>query len=181
MAAPKGHPLWGNPLNVKKYTPEEFWEGAVGYFNWCIDNPIMVYEQSKMPQRLPANYNKKTHGPIKNFTKQIIEIPRKRAFSVEGLCNYLDIHIQTFLNYESKKGYETYFEVVKRVRQIINTQHFEGGMAGVFHSLIVIRKLGLAERTDISSLGKSLAPKVIVQDSQTAKELNKLYEENDNE
>ena len=32
MAAPKGHKLWGNPINPKLYNPSELWDSAVEYF-----------------------------------------------------------------------------------------------------------------------------------------------------
>ena len=71
MPAPKGHPLWGNPIKPKKYTPEKLWEGAIEYFKWCDENPIIVIEQSKMPQRLDA-VMMKTMKPamVKAFLKR---------------------------------------------------------------------------------------------------------------
>lgn len=152
MPAPKGHPMWGNPLNPKKYTPEEFWIAFTEYIDWCDKNPVMINEQSKMPQRLPSNYNKETYGPIKNFLKQVTQIPAQRAYSIEGFCNYADISIQTFYNYESEeynKDDKTFFEVCKRVRQVIDEQHFTGGMAGTFNANIVTRKLGLKENMSV--------------------------------
>lgn len=150
MPAPKGHPLWGNPRKPKKYTPDKLWIGAVGYFEWCDKNPIMILEQSKLPQRLPANYDKKKHGAIKNFTQQIVKLPHQRAYSIEGLCNYLNMSVQTFDNYSKDKKYQTYFGVCSRVRQIIDSQHFEGGMVGLFNANIVTRKLGLQEKIQTS-------------------------------
>lgn len=149
MAAPKGHPKWGNPLKPKKYTPTQLWEIAQEYFTWCDKNPIYTVEQSKMPQRLPSNYNKAIHGTIKNFTQQIVKLPQPRAYSIEGFCTFADMDKVTFYNYESddyNKDDKTYFNVCLRVRQIIDDQHFTGGMAGTFNANIVTRKLGLADK-----------------------------------
>lgn len=191
MAAPKGHPLWGNPLNPKKYTPETLWDKAVEYFEWCNKNPIKIIEQSKMPQRLPSNYSKETHGSIKQFTKQTIELPHQRAYSIEGFCCFANISFQTFRNYESKetekdgkvyenKDYITFLEVCKRIREIINYQHFSGGMAGIFNANIVTRKLGLSEKLDHGSSDGSMSPKptIVVQSGKAKKDLDNLVNGN---
>lgn len=174
MVAPKGHPIWGNPRKPKKYTPQKYWEGACKYFDWSIKNPIKIIEQSKMPQKLPSNYKKETHGPIKNFTKQVIELPHARAFSIERLCVFLNIHRSTFNNYLSGKGYETYFDISLRIKDIIDSQHFEGGMSGLFNAGIVTRKLGLAEKNDHTSSDGTMTPNIIVSSKKTEEELNKL-------
>lgn len=153
MAAPKGHPMWGNPLNPKKYTPTELWDKAIEYFEWCDNNPIMSVEQTKMPQRLDSSMMK-TMKPamIKAFLKQTIDMPLQRAYSIEGFTNFANISYQTFLNYESddyNKDDKTYFEVCTRMRKIIDDQHFTGGMAGTFNSNIVTRKLGLADKKEM--------------------------------
>lgn len=177
MAAPKGHPLWGNPLKPKKYTPEQFWEGACEYFQWCEDNPIMVIEQSKMPQRLDASLAKTLKpSQIKGFMKQTIELPHPRAYSIEGLCIFLNIDMQTFYNYASnEETYKTYFETCTRIRNIIDNQHFTGGMAGTFNAGIVTRKLGLAEKTNNEHT--VTFPKIEVRDQQTANEIEKLIKQ----
>ncbi len=151
MPAPKGHTKWGNPLKPKKYTPNTLWKKACEYFEWCDNNPVMVVEQTRMPQKLNANMiSKLKPAQVKAFMKQTIELPHQRAYSIEGLCIHLNMAYQTFLNYESKKGYETYFEVCLRIRNIIDNQHFEGGMAGTFNANIVTRKLGLTEKQDVN-------------------------------
>jgi hypothetical protein len=173
MAAPKGHPLWGNPLKPKKYTPEQFWEGACEYFQWCEDNPIMVIEQSKMPQRLDASLAKTLKpSQIKGFMKQTIELPHNRAYSIERLCIYLNITRETFDNYSKSEGYETYFDICKRIREIIDSQHFEGGMAGTFNANIVTRKLGLIDKQQ-SDVNVTL-PKIEVKDQETKEAIEKL-------
>ena len=163
MGAPKGHPMWGNPLNPKKYTPIELSEIAQQYFTWCDKNPIHIVEQSKMPQRLPTNYDKKIHGTIKNFTQQTVKLPYTRAYSIEGFCNFADMNKQTFYNYESddyNKDDKTYLDVCTRIRQIIDDQHFTGGMAGTFNANIVTRKLGLADKKDVVNTIQPLFPDV---------------------
>lgn len=146
MPAPKGHPLWGNPLKPKKYTPDELWEGATDYFKWCDENPLILVEQTKAPQKLSNEIARLKPNLVKSFLKQTIDLPKQRAYSIERLCIFLNISRETFDNYSKADGYETYFDICLRIRQIIDSQHFEGGMAGLFNSNIVTRKLGLVEQ-----------------------------------
>jgi len=175
MAPPKGHPKWGNPIKPKKYTPEQLWNGACDYFDWCENNPIIIIEQSKMPQRLDASMIK-TMKPamVKAFLKQTIEMPHQRAYSIERLCIYLNISRETFDRYSKDEGFETYYDVCRAIREIINNQHFEGGMTGTFNAGIVTRKLGLIDKKDMTSDGKQLMPNIIVQDQKTSDEINRL-------
>jgi hypothetical protein len=145
MPAPKGHPLWGNPLNHKKLTPEELWTGACEYFDWCNENP----------------WRKQDFIKGGDSAGQIVELKTVRPYSISGLCIYLNISMDTFENYAKKDGYETYFGICSHIKHIIDTQHFEGGMVGTFNANIVTRKLGLAEKTDITSDGKPLQRTVI--------------------
>lgn len=134
MPAPKGHPRWGNPLNVKKLTPEEVWDGACEYFEWCENNPWKKSDFIKSGES----------------AGEIVKLETERPYSISGLCNHLDISYQTFDNYSKAEGYETYFEVCARIKQIVDTQYFEGGMVGAFNANIVTRKLGLSEKTELS-------------------------------
>ena len=137
MPAPKGHKRWGNPMNVKKLTPEELWEGACNYFEWCDKNPWLKNE-----------FNAKVG--------EIVSVPTQKPYSIEGLCIYLDISSVTFLNYSTKEGYETYFSICTRIKEIIDNQHFEGGMVGAFNANIVTRKLGLKENLTIEKPEKPI-------------------------
>lgn len=145
--APKGHPLWGNPLNPKKYTPEELWEKALDYFKWADENPWVMIEQSKMPQRISEKMALGMKpSMVKSFLKQTVELPHQRPYSIEALCLHINISRETFDNYSKEKGYETYFDICRAIRDIIDRQHLEGGMVGAFNANIVTRKLGLQEK-----------------------------------
>jgi hypothetical protein len=142
MPAPKGHPLWGNPLKPKKLTPEELWEGAVNYFQWCNDNPWIKKDW---------------------VGKDAMEVDREvqRPYSISGLCIFLNISDDTFQNYCKVEGYETYFGICAHIKKTIDTQHFEGGMVGAFNANIVTRKLGLAEKQEIETNGNQ--PQINIQ------------------
>ena len=144
MAAPKGHPLWGNPLNHKKLTPTELWDGAIDYFKWCDENP----------------WHKEDFIKSGEMAGSIVKLKTQRPYTIEGLCIHLNISYQTFFNYSKEAGYETYFDICTHIRKVIDNQHFEGGMVGAFNANIVTRKLGLTEKTELT--GKDGVPLIPV-------------------
>ena len=174
MPAPKGHPLWGNPLKPKKYTPEQLWKGACEYFRWVDENPWKIVEQKKAVTRITnAMAETLPSDEIEKLTNPIAEIPKQRPYTIEAMCRYLNISPDTFENYSKAVGYETYFGTCRAIKEIINSQHLEGGMVGAFNSNIVTRKLGLAERYS-GDINLNM-PKVEVNDKETAESVKKLF------
>lgn len=137
MPAPKGHEMWGNPIKPKSYTPEELWNKAVEYFEWCKENPWMKID-------------------FKGKDADRVEIPCERPYSIEGLCVFLNISAKTFGNYSKSEGYETYFQICAHIKNIIDAQHFEGGATGAFNASIVSMKLGLQQKIDTTTNGESI-------------------------
>lgn len=131
MPAPKGHPLWGNPLNPKKFkTPEELWEKAIEFFEWCNVNPWMKKEAIKSGDK----------------AGELIDIPIQKPYTIEGFCIFANMTFQSFSNYSNGIGYETFFEVAARIREIVRTQKFEGATVGAYNANIIARDLGLIDK-----------------------------------
>ena len=134
MPAPKGNKFAvGNKGTEKKFTPEQWQKKIDEYFSFCDNNPLFKNEALKSGDR----------------AGEIIRIPTARPYLIEGLCNYANIHPQTFYNYLEKEGYEDYFEITARARNRIFQQNIEYGYVGAYDSNLVSRKLGLAERKEI--------------------------------
>lgn len=132
--APKGHPLWGNPLNPKKFkSPKELWEKACEYFKWCNEN----------------QWVKKEILRGSDGTGKLMDVPVGRPYTLQALCRFLNIERQTFINYGKAEGYETFFEVVKAIREIIESNQMEGAILGAYKENIISRMLGLAEKVDM--------------------------------
>lgn len=144
MGAPKGNNYWEfRNKNGRdfKYTPESFWEEAVRYFEWISEKV----------------WNKK--DPIKSgdMAGTLIDVPTQTPMSIESFCIFADISTETFRNYESKEEtYKDFFEVTTRIRTIIESQQFEGATVGAFNPNIIARKLGLQDKTDITSGGEKI-------------------------
>ena len=79
-------------------------------------------------------------------------------FTIQGLCNFLDISFQTWENYKNKEGYEDYFDVITRAEQIIYQQKFEGPATGFYNPNIIARDLGLVDKKDLTTEGKGINP-----------------------
>lgn len=144
MAAPAGNEFWKarsthgrNPIFE---SPEELWEACEEYFQWVEDNPL--YEAR------PFAYQ----GLV-----TVENLPKMRAMTLAGLCIFLDISRQTWLNYCAN---EDFFEVTTRVDEIIYSQKFAGAAADLLNANIIARDLGLAEKNEHS--GKDGAPITVI-------------------
>ena len=129
MAAPKGNRFWEARSSFgrkpKFETPDILWQACCEYFKWVEDNPL---------------WETKTY----QFKALIMHdtVPKMRAMTIGGLCIFLDISHQTWLNYRAR---DEYVGVVARVEDIIRTQKFEGAAAELFNPNIIARHLGLRE------------------------------------
>lgn len=113
-------------------TPETFLTEANKYFEWVKANPWIKKDFIKSGQD----------------AGKIVEIETQRPYTIEGLCLFLGINYQTFLNYEKDEKYKDYFEAFAYVRGIVDNQHLEGGYVGAFNPMLVARKLKLKEQTE---------------------------------
>lgn len=89
----------------------------------------------------------------------IVSIPMVTPLSIESFCVFADISRQTFLNYEKGDNvgdHQDLVEVATHIREVIETQQFEGASVGAFNPSIMARKLGLSEKTDVTTKGESI-------------------------
>ena len=133
MAAPKGNQYWR--LRSKDgrdrifETPDDLAKAAEEYFNWIDDNPLQEEQIVKYKD---------------SFT--IGKVSKMRPYTIHGLCNYIDIAVSTFMEYEKLKDFS---KVTTRIRQIIYNQKFEGAAAGFLNPNIIARDLGLSDKKEI--------------------------------
>lgn len=107
-------------------TPEQLWEACLEYFDWCESHPL--YEQ-------------------KAFCSQGVvitaKLPKMRAMTIWGLCNFLDITFETWSNW--RKSRSDLSEIITRTEHIIKQQKFEGASAELLNANIIARDLGLKD------------------------------------
>jgi hypothetical protein len=160
MAAPLGNQFW--KLRSKHgrdklfSTPQDMWEAACEYFQWCEDNPLMEAQQGR-----GAKPVKNSEGELV-LAPDIIELPKMRAFTLQGLCRYLDCNTVYFNEFAiGLKGKEDemskdFSKILTRIRETIYEQKFTGAAAGFLNPNIIARDLGLAEKNEHT--GKDGAP-----------------------
>lgn len=148
MAAPIGNQFW--KLRSKHgrdrlfATPELLWEAACEYFEWCENNPLIEVD-------------------FRGKDAAQVELPKMRAFTMEGLCRYLDANTRYFKDFE-KNCPDDFSPIITRIKEIIYDQKFTGAAAGFLNPNIIARDLGLkdASKQEISGPdGGPLAPPVI--------------------
>ena len=135
MRFQKGNELWklgahksGAPRRYNK--GEDLWKDCTGYFQWCIETPIIAFEPNK----------------FKGETK-LAPIPKIRAMTYEGLHFYLGIHHSTWIAWRSDPVLS---ETVARVEQVMAEQKISGAMAEQLNPNIVSRYMKLSDRTEVT-------------------------------
>lgn len=140
MGAPKGNQYYKlrskDGRDRKFKTPEELTEAINEYFQFIEENPFLE-------DNLFAFQGAVTHDNAKKM----------RPMTVEGLCNYIDIAVSTFHDYGKLKDFSN---IITRAKQIIDVQQFEGAASGFLNPNIIARKLGLADKTDVTSQGEKV-------------------------
>lgn len=159
MAAEKGNQNWKVRIkhgSEKKFEePEDMAIEINGYFEWSEKNPLQEHVKIRGKQGVENHY-----------------ITKPRPFTIQALCNYLDITIKTLENYstiakrakekldneigltkereeylkkEVKLG-EGFLQVITRTREAIYSQKYEGAAVGFFKENLIVRDLNLANR-----------------------------------
>ena len=134
MSAPKGNEFWkARSSHGRKpifATPDDLWNACLEYFEWVEANPL---------------YETKAFAFQGVVTKETL--PKMRAMTIDGLCLFLDIGIQTWYDY---KGRDDFSEVTSRAENVIRSQKFAGAAADLLNANIIARDLGLADKSELT-------------------------------
>jgi len=138
MAAPEGNEYW--KLRSKDgrdkifETPEQLLEACNDYFEWVQNNPLKSSEIVK----------------YKDYA-ELMEVPKMRPMTIEGLCNFIDISVKGFKLYRDRIDF---IPVVTRIEQIIYNNKFEGAASGFLNPNIIARDLGLQDKQQTEHTGE---------------------------
>lgn len=124
----------GRPAKFK--TPEELWEAAKDYFDFCDNNPIF-------------NEETKTSSNGTQVTENRLKIP----YTWEGL--YIHLSVVHLDHYKTKNDF---LGILTHIGNIIRNQKFMGATVGIFNHGIIARDLGLMENSkiDVTTKGESI-------------------------
>lgn len=123
----------GPPLKYEN--AEDLQKDCIKYFEWVDNNPLMSAE-------------KVTHqGHGSTFL-----VPKMRAMTVVGLCNFLGIRRSTWYSWKSEGELkrEDLMDIIAWAEEIIFQQKFEGASADLLNANIIARDLGLAEKKELT-------------------------------
>jgi hypothetical protein len=95
---------------------------------------------------------------------KLINVPRARPYTIQGLCGYLDITTSYFR--VLKKQYDPikdkdFITVVAWMEDKIYNQQFSKATNGFFNANIIARALGLIDRQDITSGDAPVQPPTV--------------------
>ena len=140
MAAPIENEFWKLRKDLsetgKKLTPNEIIEKSQEYVTRCVENPML-----------------ETDYRGRDLT--LVNLPKMRAMTLEGLFFYLDISKQTWQNWKED---DKYIDIITRVENLFFTYNFEGAAAGMLNPNIIARKLGISDKKEIDIEGNVNLP-----------------------
>ena len=132
VVSPEDNRWWERSASKPTFdTPEELWECACEYFKWAQDNPLYDIR----PFQFKGGVVFKA-------------VPKRRAFSIPGLCNFLKLTMGRWLYLKAKK--EEFAEVINRIEQIVFQQKFENAAANLLDAVMISKDLGLKNAHELS-------------------------------
>jgi hypothetical protein len=132
-------------------SPELLWQAACEYFEWCDSHPLMEETIQKV----------KVNGEGERIIRELL--PKLRPYTIYGLCLYLDVNIDYLNHFEQQLRREDseqpsdFRRVITRIKDAIYTQKFEGAATGFFNPTVIVRDLGLRDKSDLTTDGKPLS------------------------
>jgi len=160
----KGNQAWKLRTKVGRKrvfeSPEDLWDAACEYFEWCEDNPL---KETKV-----FSYKGK-------ITKA--KVPKMRAPLMRQLCFYLNCNEAYFRQFkrslpDDEVGFST---VIHDIEAVVYSAKYQGAAADLLNANIIARDLGLV---DIKKEVGDVSVKVISSESDTVNDLmDKLGDE----
>jgi hypothetical protein len=118
MGAPKKNKAKRKPGRPRKVdSVKELQKKIDAYFYDCDNRMSQVYD--------------KKSGSILEFKNPI-------PYTIEGLCEALEMDRDTLLNYGKKEGYEDYFGTIKRAKLKVQRNKLERGLEGLSNPTLTI-------------------------------------------
>lgn len=138
----KGNQFWKHHTSRGRKrifsTPNMLWKAACEYFEWCDNNPLIEID-------------------YKGKDADRVEIPKMQAYTLRGLCVFLDVNEEYIRQFEKSlidrddDLSKEFSRIITRIRDIIFVQKFNGAAAGLLNPNIIARDLSLVDRSDVTS------------------------------
>ena len=124
-------PVFSEPGYQSFQTPEAFLAAAAGYFNWCVDHPIL-------------------EDQVFQYKGSIVRTSRKkvRVFTKKGLAAHLNVPASRLESYLQRD--DEWKRAAEMVEQIIHNQKFENAAANMLNAGFIARDLGMADKQELT-------------------------------
>ena len=131
MGFQKGNQLWriSNPCKPKRYQPEELFQKAQDYLEWCIDNPIAI-------QVVAGKDAKK------------VNTDAMHAPTIMEFCVYANISTSTWYLYAKTPAYS---DICSHITNVFFAICFSGAAANALNPNIMARHLGLVDKKELKT------------------------------
>jgi len=127
-------------------TPDLMWDAALEYFSYVDSTPFTEVKPMVV-----------SNGAGAGSSIEMVEIPRKRPYTLIALCHFLDVNAVYFNQFESElEGKEdelsiNFSKIVKKIREVIYNQKFEGAASGFFKENLIAKDLGMIAKTEVKN------------------------------
>jgi len=124
-----------SPWNRQKIkTAEELWSLFMNYTKHSDDNPMVEAKLFNAKDGLRDG-----------------ELDHIRPYTLEGFLNFVGMHKGTWNEWKKRYEEEPFFvDTMIQIESIVEDQMFQGAMGGFFNPSLASRKLGLAERQELT-------------------------------
>ena len=98
-----------------------------------------------------------THQKAELFFGKIKWVPDPIPYTIEGLAHHLGIHRTTLINYQSRKGYEPFFAIIKEFKEMVLRNLAERALMGNTHAsftmFLLKNNYGFVDKKEIEHTG----------------------------
>ena len=127
----------GRPPKFK--TPEELAEKAEGYFKWCDEHPVRIYQRKNAGASDTAASGK---GVKQDEGIMLVD----RPYTLDGLGLFVGVLWKDFRAYHAN---DEFSEVIRTLEARVRDQQVTGGLCGVYHPNLTARINGISESVQV--------------------------------
>ena len=99
------------------------------------------YNKPELMQSAIDTYFRQCDGNTKRvLTKDgsLVDIPAPIPYTIEGLCETLDMDRASLLNYQKTEGYEAFFNIIKKAKLKVQRNKIERALMGESNPVVSI-------------------------------------------
>jgi hypothetical protein len=118
--------------------PEQLYNACMEYIEYTLNNP-------RWYSRDVRTTSQSTKG-VSQSEVTVTELPVTTPLRKSSLLLFLDIDNTTWDSYRARPDFTN---ICREIEKIINTQKYEGASLGFFKESIMIRELGLKDKSEV--------------------------------